>query len=150
MESITVSVEVAAPPGFVWDHLSDLSSHTEWMSDAVSITFETEQRRGVGARMRVPTRVGPLRVIDIMEVDRWTEARTIGVRRLGRIGGWGRFDLSPRPGGSRLDLTESLRFPWYMGGPLTARLARPVLRRIFAANLRRFRDWVQALYGPEG
>ena len=141
-------MEVAAPPGFVWKHLSDLSSHSEWMSDAASITFETEQRRGVGTRMRVPTRVGPLRVIDIMEVDRWTEARTIGVRRLGRIGGWGRFDLSPCPGGSRLNLTESLGFPWYMGGRLAARLARPVLGWIFASNLRRFRDWVQARYEP--
>ncbi len=143
--SIRISVAVAAPSELVWEHLSDLSSHSDWMRDAVSIVFENDQRRGVGVRMKVPTVVGPLRVTDLMEVDEWTEGKSIGVRRLGRVSGEGRFQISSHPGGSTLTLTESLRFPWYLGGALTGWFARPILRRVFRSNLVGFADRVEAL-----
>ena len=114
------------------------------MSDAVSILFETDQRRGVGVLMKVPTRVGPLRVTDIMEVVEWTEPSSIGVRHAGRIRGWGRFELCDDQAGSRLVLTEHLRFPWYLGGVITGLFARPILRRIFQANLGRFKRWMES------
>ncbi len=114
------------------------------MKDATAIVFEGEQRRGVGVRMKVPTRVGPLRVTDFISVEEWTEEKTIGVHRRGRIGGWGRFELSPRPDGTLLALTECLDFPWYMGGPVAGWFARPVLRRVFRSNLLNFGDWVKA------
>lgn len=94
--------------------------------------------------MKVPTRVGPLRVMDIMEVEDWTEHKSIGVRHTGRIGGWGRFELSGDRKGSRLVMMEQLSFPWYMGGAVTEWFARPVLRRIFRVNLISFQRWVEA------
>ena len=118
------------------------------MRDATEIIFEGEQRRGVGVRMKVPTRVGPLRVTDLMWVEEWIEEEAIGVVRFGRIGGWGRFELSSHPQGTLLTLTEKLEFPWYMGGPLVGWLARPVLRRVFRANLLRFRIWVETQGQP--
>ena len=114
------------------------------MKDAVSIDFDTEHRRGVGVRMMVPTRVGPLRVTDRMEVNEWNEEESIGVRRLGRIGGQGRFELSSHPDGTTLTLSEKIDFPWYLGGRITGWFAGPILRRVFRSNLFRFRDWVQA------
>lgn len=116
------------------------------MSDAVSILFETDQRRGVGVRMTVPTRIGPLRVTDMMEVVEWIEMESIGVMHTGRIRGRGRFELSDHPDGSRLVLSEELRFPWYLGGVIGELFARPILRRTFQANLRRFRRWLES--GP--
>lgn len=144
MRPITVSVEMSAPVEVAWQRFSDLSSHSEWMSDAVSILFNTAQRRGVGVEMAVPTRVGPMRVTDIMEVVEWVELESIGVRHTGRIRGQGRFELSDHPGGSRLVLTEHLKFPWYLGGAITGWFARPILRRIFQANLRRFKRWLES------
>ena len=146
MRPITVTVGLCAPTEVVWQRFSDLSSHSEWMSDAVSILFETDQRRGVGVQMRVPTRVGPLRVTDIMEVVEWIEQESIGVRHTGRVRGWGRFELSDHPGGSSLILTEHLKFPWYLGGAITGLFARPILRRTFRANLSRFKRWIES--GP--
>lgn len=119
------------------------------MSDALSIIFETDQRRGVGVRIKVPTRVGPLRVTDLMEVVEWVDGKSIGVRRLGRIGGWGRFNLSAYPGGSKLVCTESVVFPWYLGGAITGWFARPILQRVFRKNLRRFKQWMEAGPGSE-
>ena len=144
MKPITVSVDIAAPPETVWAKLADLSSHSEWMSDAVSIAFATKQRRGIGVRMEVPTRVGPICVTDIMEVDAWTEGKLIGVRHVGRISGWGRFDLSANASGTRLTRVEQLRFLWYMGGVLAEWFYQPALRWIFRANLTSFQRWIEA------
>lgn len=132
----------------VWERLSDLATHSEWMGDATSILFDGDQRRGVGVAMTVPTRVGPFRVVDIMEVDEWIEQERIGVRRRGRIGGWGRFELSADGNGSDLVITEQLRFPWYLGGPVTEWFARPILRRVFRANLVRLRRRVESGLEP--
>ncbi|MDE0675414.1 MAG: SRPBCC family protein [bacterium] len=138
-----MTVAIQAPLEFVWGRLSDLSSHSEWMSDAASITFLTEQRCGEGVRMQVPTRVGIFRITDLMEIDEWIEGRRIGVRHMGPIQGWGRFELSDRPPPCRLTWTEHLRFPWYLGGVLADRSSRPILRRIFKANLIRFQKRVE-------
>jgi hypothetical protein len=119
------------------------------MMDAACILFDTDQRRGVGVRMTVPTRVGPLRVIDIMEVMEWVDKERIGVNHLGRIKGWGRFEISVHDDRTRLVCTESLLFPWYLGGALTGWCARPILQRIFQNNLRRFQRWVEAGLGSE-
>ena len=59
MRGISVSIAISAPVEVVWERLSDLASHSEWMTDAASILFLTDQRRGVGVGMRVPTRGGP-------------------------------------------------------------------------------------------
>lgn len=135
MASIVSTVHIAAPLDEVWAAASTLESHTEWMVDAESIDFETRQRQGVGTRMVVETRVGPLRTSDRMEVTEWEEGRAIGVRHSGLISGEGRFELTPMAGGTRFTWTESLTFPWWLGGGLTAWVTRPVLGWIWRRNL---------------
>ena len=140
MAQFRMSQLVEAPPEAVWRELADLAGHAEWMADAESIEFTSEQRRGVGTTFDCATRIGPLRTRDRMEVTRWQEGRELGVRHQGLVTGEGVFTLRPAdPGGrrTRLDWVEQLRFPWYLGGPLTALLARPVLRGIWRGNLRR-------------
>ena len=41
---------VAVAPAALWSYLEDIARHVEWMADARSIEFETEQRQGVGTR----------------------------------------------------------------------------------------------------
>ncbi|MCQ3802658.1 MAG: SRPBCC family protein [bacterium] len=145
-----MSIQISAPVDQVWEKLSDLATHSEWMSDATTILFDGDQRRGVGVAMTVPTRVGPLRIVDTMEVDEWVEKERIGVKHTGRIGGWGRFELFGDQHGSILVRKEQLHFPWYMGGPVIEWFARPILRRIFRANLVSFGRWVESGLEPGG
>lgn len=135
MARIVVTVDVAAPLAAVWEAVADLASHTEWMADARSIEFEGAQRSGIGTRMRVLTVVGPLRTTDAMEVTEWVEGRVIGVRHAGLVTGTGRFELSPVAGATRFTWAEDLRFPTWLGGNLTATLAKPVLAWIWRRNL---------------
>lgn len=144
MAAITVSVDIRAPLAEVWREAADLASHAEWMADAESIEFETEQRSGVGTRMRVATAVGPLRTTDLMEVTDWVEGRTIGVRHQGVVTGRGQFRLSAVGGATRFTWTEELTFPWYLGGPVTALAASPVLAWIWKRNLEGLRRRLEA------
>jgi hypothetical protein len=135
MDRISIHDDIDAPLETVWLHAADLASHAEWMADAESIEFLTDQRRGVGTRMRVATRVGPFRTSDVMEVTGWTEGRSIGVRHEGIVSGTGRFELAAVAGGTRFSWVEELTFPLHLGGPITAFVAKPVLGWIWRRNL---------------
>ena len=143
MPRIRVSTTLPAPPAAVWASVSDLASHVEWMADAESIRFATRRRSGVGTTMEVETKVGPLRLTDVIEVTEWRPRRAIGVRHTGLVGGTGRFTLRRRwlrPGSTRFTWEERLVFPAWLGGPLGAAVAAPVLRWVWRGNLRRLRD----------
>jgi hypothetical protein len=121
----------------VWDDLSDVASHVDWMEDAVSITFTGDRRAGVGAVFDCVTRVGPLTLVDRMEITEWEPGRRMGVRHAGVVAGEGRFTLGPAGSGrTRFTWDEELAFPWWLGGPVGAAAGAPVLRLIWRRNLR--------------
>jgi hypothetical protein len=147
MTRICIDQVIDRPPAAVWDHLADIADHVTWMADAAAIRFTGERRDGVGATFECDTRVGPLRTIDRMEVTEWTPNEVIGVRHRGLVTGTGRFTLRPEPGGGErtvLTWDEDLTLPWWLGGAATAALARPVLRRVWVGNLRRFAARVES------
>ena len=108
------------------------------MSDVVAIRFVTDRRRGVGTEIAVTTKVGPLRTSDEIRFIEWDEPIAMGVEHRGLFAGFGRFTLDPAGDGTHLAWEETIKFPWVLGGPLGAVLARPVLRRMWRSNLRRF------------
>ncbi len=105
------------------------------MADAEAVHFLTDQTAGIGAQLRVPTRVGPFRTTDLMTVVEWDEGKAIAVDHQGAVSGLGRFEIRPLVGGTELLWSETLRFPWWLGGPVGAWLARPILKRIWGRNL---------------
>lgn len=115
----------------VWAAVRDIESHVQWMSDARSITFTSP------TTFDCLTVVGPFRTVDRMEIVSWEEGRTMGIRHVGLVRGEGRFVLTPIGEGesTRFTWDERLRFPWWLGGPVGAALAKPVLRRIWRRNL---------------
>jgi len=139
------TVTVGAPPPAVWAALEPIESHVEWMADAVAIRFRSEEHAGVGAELECETRVGPLRTLDVMQVVEWEPGRAMGIEHRGLVTGRGRFTLTFVPGElTELTWREELRFPWWAGGALAERLARPLLARIWRANLHRFRARAEA------
>ena len=153
MVEVQVAQDVDAPPKAVWRELADIARHVEWMSEAEAIHFDGDQRTGVGTRFDCVTRVGPLRTRDRMEVTAWREDQLMAVRHLGLVAGEGRFTLrstgSADGGRTAVEWTEQLRFPWYLGGPVTGWCARPVFRRIWQANLRRLAQLVDRVDSAE-
>lgn len=115
------------------------------MRDAESIVFIGEQRAGVGTRMEVKTVVGPLRTVDVMEVVGWEEGHSIEVAHRGLVKGTGVLGVSGSRDRTVVSWVEELTFPWWLGGAVTAWLARPVLAAIWRGNLRRLES---SLSGP--
>lgn len=120
--------------------MADLKSHTGWMRDARSIEFTSERQRGEGTRMEVLTVIGPFRTKDILEVVGWAEGRSIDVRHEGLVNGEGTLQVEAVGEGSRVAWDETLSFPWWLGGQVTAWLARPVLAAVWRGNLRRLEE----------
>jgi uncharacterized protein YndB with AHSA1/START domain len=132
-----VKTTLDAPPERVWADLAHLAGHVDWMHDAVAIRFLTDRTSGVGTRYECDTKVGPFRMVDVMEITEWQPGRSMGVSHQGLVTGTGRFTLRKVRGDrTRFTWRERLRFPWYLGGPITALLAKPVLRWIWKRNLR--------------
>lgn len=139
---------MAAPHDEVWTAIADLGSHHLWMRDADSVEFVGDQRSGEGTRLDVMTVVGPFRTLDRMEVTGWEDGRSIEVSHEGLVTGHGKFTVEARDGGTTVTWEEELSFPWWLGGPITSWLARPVLARIWRGNLRRLEELVGEVGRP--
>lgn len=148
MAEISTSILIGSPVTVAWEAIADLGSHGAWMSDVESLWFETPSRAGVGTRLRVVTRVGPLRTDDVLEVTEWAEERRIGVAHRGLVRGSGVFELEPAGTDTRLTWREDLAFPAWLGGSATGWLARPVLAWIWRGNLLRLKSQIEASTPP--
>ncbi len=137
MPGIKVSVDIEAPPGEVWEVVEDVGSHVDWMADAVAIRFTSTQTQGVGTTFECDTKVGPIKLMDLMEITEWKPRKAMGVRHVGLVTGEGRFTLKKlRRGRTRFTWKERLDFPWWLGGPLGELVGgQVVLRRIWKKNL---------------
>jgi Polyketide cyclase / dehydrase and lipid transport len=145
MARITLSTVIDAPRRRVWREVRDLPTHSEWMEDAVAIRFLNRRRSGVGTAYDCDTRLGPFRLTDRMEVVEWRRRRLIGIRHTGLVTGRGRF-LLRRRGRRRTTFVwdERLAFPWWLGGPVTGLVARPVLGRVWRRNLTNLKARVES------
>lgn len=144
MSRVRVSTVIDAPPRRVWAAVRDITSHVNWMEDAVAIRSTSPRRDGVGTTFDCDTKVGPFRLTDRMEVTEWSEGRAMGIRHVGLVRGTGRFTVRRSyRGGTRFTWDERLRFPWWMGGPPGSVVAAPVLRRIWRRNLANLKRQVE-------
>ncbi len=152
MTSIYVSIVIDAPPAEVWSVVEPVERHVDWMADATAIRFEGEQTRGVGTRFVCDTKVGPLKLADLMEITSWVPEREMGVRHQGLVTGTGRFTLTPSAdGGTLFAWEEALRFPWYLGARLGEVVGgQLVLKAIWRRNLRSLKRLVERSARPLG
>jgi hypothetical protein len=143
---IVVSTEIDATPARVWEVVEPVERHVDWMHDAVAIRFTSEQTRGTGTEFLCDTKVGPIKLVDRMEITEWVPEQVMGVRHTGLVTGVGRFTIEPIDLGRRTRFTwaEDLTFPWWMGGPIGAFIGGKVaLRPIWKRNLRNLKRLVE-------
>jgi len=145
MGNVVVSTVIERPIAVVWDDIRRLDSHVEWMADAETIRFLTDDHAGIGTRFECDTKVGPLRTTDVMEVTEWVEGERIGVRHIGLVTGVGAFILHPVDADrTEFRWDETLSFPWWFGGRIGAVVAHPLLAAIWRRNLRRLRQRLES------
>lgn len=140
---IRVEILIDAPSSRVWNDISDLASHVEWMEDARSIEFASNRTSGKGTKMVVETKVGRFNLEDEIVVTVWDEPKRISVQHDGTVQGNGTFLLTPDVGGTLFSWDENLLFPLYLGGPLAELIARPKLKRIWENSLASLKDRIE-------
>ena len=115
--TIHICTTIAATPDDVWHAVERIETHTEWMLDAETITFRSEQHEGVGAEFDCLTKVGPLHTTDRFVVTRWEPGVAMGIEHRGAVTGVGEFRLRPLAGGVSTEFCweETLAFPWWLG-----------------------------------
>lgn len=169
---IAISIDIAAPPAVVWDNICDITTHTDWMRDALDVELIGHQTQGVGTRFACETKVGPMQVTDTMEITEWSPGQKMGVRHTGIVSGEGIFSIqatgqnvipqdattqdadtqdatsqdaaSQDAAHTRFQWSETLRFPWRLGGPVGEFLAYPVLRSMWKGNLKRLKQKIES------
>ncbi len=135
--SITVTKTINATPEKLWTYLRDIGSHVEWMADAESITFTSDNTEGVGTTFDCLTKVGPIKLNDKMTVTSWVDNKEMGVTHSGIVTGVGLFTLEPAGDKTLFTWSEKLEFPLYLAGPIGAFFAKPILKLIWTRNLSR-------------
>jgi uncharacterized protein YndB with AHSA1/START domain len=145
MAKVQVSVLIDAPRSVVWEAVEDIGGHVRWMADAQEIRFTSARRTGAGTTFECDTKVGPFRLVDRMEVVEWSPGKAMGVTHTGLVTGTGRFTLRPARRGRRTRFAwqERLHFPWWLGGPVGALAAKPVLTAIWRRSLRNLKRLVE-------
>lgn|SRR5690606_15774251 len=136
---LRVSRRIAAPAERVWDVVTDWPRQGAWMP-ATTVRVLPGPRQGVGTRVEAVTAVGPLRVVDPMEVVEWRPPRRCVTRHDGAVlRGLGTFAVEPSPtGGCRVtweeDLDPGVSWPTRLVAACAIALSRPffvwALRRL--------------------
>jgi hypothetical protein len=142
--TIRVCATIGAPLDVVWHAIEHIETHTEWMQDAVRITFESEQREGVGTAFACLTRIGPLSTTDHFVVTRWDPPTLMAIEHRGAVKGDADFELRAIDAAhTEFCWEERLRFPWWLAGPVGEQVGRPVLRHVWRGNVERLKAVVE-------
>ena len=145
MARVRASVIIEASPAQVWKAVEDVASHVDWMHDATAIRFTSAQHTGVGTTFDCDTRIGPIKLVDRMEITAWEPQRAMGVRHVGLVTGTGAFTLRDAGRGRTEFLwDETLTFPWWMGAGLGGRVGAVLLAQIWKRNLRTLKQQIEA------
>jgi uncharacterized protein YndB with AHSA1/START domain len=151
MAKVEVSRRIGASPEEVWAVLADVAGHVSWMEDARAITFTTAGPVGPGTGFDCVTVIGPVRLVDHMEVTEWEPGRAMAIRHVRPVAGTGRITLDPTTDGGPATLvtwSEDLRLPWWLGGPAGDVLAARILHRVWRRSLANLQALVESRPRP--
>lgn len=136
MMRLRVERMIDATPEQIWADISDLSSHVQWMHDAVALRFRSDGVVGVGTTFECDTAVGPLTLTDLMTIVKWDRPYRMGIEHVGAARGVGTFWLiEASPTTTRFVWIERISLPIWLGGPIGERFARPILGALWRRNL---------------
>jgi hypothetical protein len=143
--TLVLTVDVDAPVEQTWAGVTDWARQGEWML-GTRVWPTAQGGQGVGGGIEAITGVGPLGVLDRMEITLWEPPHRCHVLHLGRVvRGTGAMEVEPLPGDrSRFVWREDLDLPLGLLGRLGWPLVRPAFAFGVQLSLKRFARWVEA------
>ena len=143
--TVTVCTTIDAPPAAVWAAVENIESHTDWMKDAVRITFKSDAAQRSRGRVRVPhARRAALHDRPSSSSRMWRPGEMMGIEHRGAVTGDAEFRLEPDGDErTRFCWEERLRFPWWLGGFVGERVGMPVLRHLWSGNVARLKASIE-------
>jgi len=143
--SVSVDVQIDAPPHAVWAAVVDWDRQSEWML-GTTVRATTGGGVGVGAGIEAFTGVGPLGFADTMVITEWEPPSRCTVQHTGRVvRGTGAFEVFALPSSrSRFVWSEQLRLPLGRLGRAGWPVAKPLLVAGVRASLTRLARAVEA------
>lgn len=136
MPTFEYSIRIDAPPARVWHVLANAEQFDLQSADTRE-EVTSAQKQGVGTRLRVARRIGPLAIVLDGRVTEWNEARAMASEWVSGlpfpIATRVRMVLSTESGGTRLDreYAVEVRLP-VVGGIAAAFLTRNTAREMQA------------------
>src|SRR4051794_41336784 len=99
MAELVLPVGIDAPPGVVFDALTDWTNQGQWMA-GTAVRVTRGDGRSVGSRIVARTAAGPVGFDDPMEITGWDRPRRGQKHHLRRVGrGDGALQGEALPGG---------------------------------------------------
>ena len=143
-KTIQVETLIYASLDDVWNEVSKIENHSKWMKDAVNIDFQTDNKSGVGTKIKVLTKIGPIKLNDFMTFTKWEEKKSIGVDHVGIVSGKGEMKFEKiDENTTKFKWTETLKFPIYLGGVIGELFGKPVLELIWKQNLNNLKKIIE-------
>jgi hypothetical protein len=88
--------------------------------------------------------VGPISLNDIITVTEWKEKESIGVIHEGIVTGKGVFYLTKvDENTTKFKWVETLKFPFYLGGPVGEVFGGLILKLIWKKNLKNLKEIIE-------
>ena len=144
-KTIEVETLIYASLDDVWNEVSKIENHSKWMKDAVNIDFQTDNKSGVGTKIKVLTKIGPIKLYDFMTFTKWEEKKSIGVDHVGIVTGKGEMKFEKiDENTTKFKWTETLKFPIYLGGVIGELFGKPVLELIWKQNLNNLKKIIES------
>ena len=114
------------------------------MKDSVKIDFESEIKSGVGTKIKVLTKIGPLKLYDYITFTKWEEKIIIGVDDIGIVTGKGEMEFNKVDNNTtKFKWTETLKFPFYLFGPIGEIVGKHILEYIWKENLNNLKNEIE-------
>lgn len=145
---IELGREMPGAPDVVWRLITDWEHQDDWMLEASDFTVTSEQRTGVGVEAQATITIGGIRTRDRVRVVAWEPERRLVIRHEGWVSGVGEILLARRDDDSTyMFWREELHPPLGIVGAIGLGLFKPMLRRVFARDLRVLEGLVRAAGG---
>ncbi len=144
MPSVTVRVDVDAPPEQTWAAIIDWERQGEWIL-ATTVRQSSTDGIGLGTEIEARTGVGPFGIRDTMRVTEWDPPRLCTMQHTGKlIRGRGIFEVSERSEGSTFSWTEDLELPFGALGRLSWPVVKVLTKWGLQLSVNRFARFAQS------